>query len=133
MAALREMEALGIGVASECGGAGGGLLELALVAQEAGRRLAPIPVGETAAAARLLGRLEEKELLGPVLTGSTIVSLATGPGPVEKQLLVDGAIADGVLAVEGSSLLYVTRPGGAGPNPAAQLRRAGVGPMARRL
>ncbi|MDT5354538.1 MAG: hypothetical protein QOJ56_3070, partial [Mycobacterium sp.] len=107
-----ETEALGIGVASDCGGVGGGLLELALVAEEAGRRLAPIPVAETAAAARLLGRLGEKELIGPVLTGSSIVSLATGPGPVEKQLLVDGAIADAILAVEGSSLLYVIRPAG---------------------
>ena len=112
-----EMEALGIGVASDCGGAGGGLLDLALVAEEAGRRLAPIPVAETAAAARLLGRLGEKELVGAVLTGSIIVSLATGPGPVEKQLLVDGAIADGVLAVEGSSLLYVTRPAGLARTP----------------
>src|SRR6201993_5084953 len=111
------MEALGIGVASDCGGAGGGLLELALGAEEAGRRLAPIPVAETAAAARLRGRLGEKELIGPVLTGSTIVSLAIGPGPVEKQLLVDGAIADGVLAVEGSSLLYVTRPAGLARTP----------------
>ncbi|MDT5011662.1 MAG: hypothetical protein QOH57_3279 [Mycobacterium sp.] len=105
-----EIEALGIGVASDIGGAGGGLLELALVAEEAGRRLAPIPVAETAAAARLLGRLGEKELVGTVLAGGTIVSLATGRGPVEQQLLIDGAIADAVLALEGSSLLYVTRP-----------------------
>ncbi len=112
-----QTEALGIGVPSDCGGAGGGLLELALVAQEAGRRLAPIPVAETAAAARLLGRLGEKELIGPVLTGSTIVSLATGYGPVDKQLLVDGAIADGILALEGSSLLFVTRPPGLARTP----------------
>ena len=45
------------------GGADGGLLELALVAEEAGRRLAPIPVAETAAAARLLGRLGETDLV----------------------------------------------------------------------
>ena len=120
-----QTEALGIGVPSECGGAGGGLLELALVAEEAGRRLAPIPVAETAAAARLLGRLGEKELIGPVLTGSTIVSLATGYGPVDKQLLVDGAIADGILALEGDSLLYVTRPPGLARTP-----RPNVGALA---
>jgi len=111
--------ALGIGIPSELGGADGGLLELALVAEEAGRRLAPIPVAETAAAARLLGRLGEKELVGPVLNGSSIVSLATGPGPVEKQLLVDGAIADAVLAIEGSSLLYASRPAGLARTPRA--------------
>jgi alkylation response protein AidB-like acyl-CoA dehydrogenase len=107
-----QVEALGIGIPSDYGGADGGLLELALVAEEAGRRLAPIPVAETAAAARLLGRLGEKELLGPLLTGSTIVSLATRSGPVGDQLLVDGAIADAVLAFDGKSLLYVTRPDG---------------------
>ena len=51
-------------VPSDCGGADGGLLELALVAEEAGRRLAPIPVAETAAAARLLGRLAKKSCWG---------------------------------------------------------------------
>src|SRR6202022_4290331 len=107
-----ETEALGIGVASDCGGAGGGLLELALVAEEAGRRLAPIPVAETAPGGRLPGRFGEKELIGPVLTGSSIVSLATGRGPVEKQLLVDGALADAILSAEGGSLLYVIRPAG---------------------
>jgi alkylation response protein AidB-like acyl-CoA dehydrogenase len=107
-----DIGALGIGVSSDCGGGDGGLLELALVAEEAGRRLAPIPVAETAAAARLLGRLREKELLGPILSGSVIVSLATQPGPVAQQLLVDGAIADAVLALDGDSLVYVNRPDG---------------------
>jgi alkylation response protein AidB-like acyl-CoA dehydrogenase len=106
------IEALGIGIPSEHGGADGGLLELALVAEEAGRRLAPIPVAETAAAARLLARLGEKELLAPALNGSNIVSLATHSGPVRDQLLVDGAIADAVLALDGESLIYVTRPDG---------------------
>src|ERR1700694_5478205 len=81
-----DIGALGIGVPSDCGGGDGGLLELALVAEEAGRRLAPIPVAETAAAARLLGRLREKELLGSILSGSSIVSLATRPGPVGPQV-----------------------------------------------
>ncbi|GAB4902146.1 acyl-CoA dehydrogenase family protein [Mycobacterium avium] len=107
-----DVGALGIGVPSDCGGGDGGLLELALVAEEAGRRLAPIPVAETAAAARLLGRLREKELLGPVLRGSAIVSLATHCGPIAHQLLTDGAIADAVLSLDGDSLLYVNRPDG---------------------
>jgi alkylation response protein AidB-like acyl-CoA dehydrogenase len=102
--------ALGIGVPVDCGGEGGGLLELALVAQEAGRRLAPIPVVETTAAARLLGRLGEKELLGPVVNGATIVSIASAPGPVSEQLLIDGATADAVLILDGGALRYVTRP-----------------------
>src|ERR1700757_4363562 len=54
------MGAIGIGVPAESGGGGGELFELALVAEEAGRRLAPIPVAEPAVAARLLARLGEK-------------------------------------------------------------------------
>src|ERR1700744_5527278 len=106
------IEALGVGIPSDYGGSDGSLLDLALLAEEAGRRLAPIPVVETAAAARLLARLGEKELLASVLTGSSIVSLATRSGPVGDQLLVDGAIADAVLAFDGKALLYVTRPDG---------------------
>src|SRR6202012_3212895 len=106
------IEALSIGIPSDYGGSGGSPLELALVAQGAGRCLAPIPVAETAAAARLLARLGEKELLAPVLNGSNIVSLATRSAPVGAQLLVDGAIADAVLAFDGKSLLYVMRPDG---------------------
>jgi alkylation response protein AidB-like acyl-CoA dehydrogenase len=123
-----DIGALGIGVPSDCGGGDGGLLELALVAEEAGRHLAPIPVAETAAAARLLGRLREKELLAPVLTGSLIVSLATLPGPLAQQMLVDGAIADAVLALDGGSLVYVTRPDGL---PKAARRNLGGLPLAR--
>lgn len=106
------VEALGIGIPSDYGGSEGDLLELALLAEEAGRRLAPIPVAETAAAARLLARLGEKKLLAPVLTGSAIVSLATRSAPLGDQLLVDGAIADAVLAFDGESLRYVSRPDG---------------------
>ena len=123
-----QVEALGIGIPSDHGGADGGLLELALIAQEAGRRLAPIPIAETAAAARLLGRLGEKELLAPVLTGSNIVSLATGSRPVGDQLLVDGAIADAVLAFDGESVRYVTRPDG---QPTIPRRNLGGLPLAR--
>ena len=123
-----QVEALGIGIPSDHGGADGGLLELALIAEEAGRRLAPIPIAETAAAARLLGRLGEKELLGPVFTGSNIVSLATGSRPVCDQLLVDGAIAHAVLAFDGESVLYVTRPDG---QPTIPHRNLGGLPLAR--
>jgi len=107
-----ELEALGLGVPSDIGGADGGLLELALVAEEAGRRLAPIPVAETAAAVRLLARLRLKDLVDDVLTGSTIVSLATRPDLMADQPLVDGAIADAMVALDGTSLLFITRPDG---------------------
>jgi alkylation response protein AidB-like acyl-CoA dehydrogenase len=123
-----DIGALGMGVPSDCGGGDGGLLELALAAKEAGRRIAPIPVAETAAAARLLSRLNEKELLAPVLNGSVIVSVATWPGPVSQQMLVDGAIADAVLALDGNSLVYVSRRDGL---PKAARRNLGGLPIGR--
>ena len=107
------VEALGIGIPSDYGGADGGLLELALVAEEAGRRLAPIPVAETAAAARLLGSPRRKRAAGAgIEPDRTSCRWPRAARPVGDQLLVDGAIADAVLALDGEALLYVTRPDG---------------------
>jgi alkylation response protein AidB-like acyl-CoA dehydrogenase len=115
----RETGALGIGVAEDLGGGGGGLLELALVAQEAGRRLAPIPFVESAVASRLLARLAAVRMLDQVLTGSLVVlmaagaSSATGAGggaPVAAQLLPGGWIADAVLALVDGVVCWVPRP-----------------------
>src|ERR1700722_16506319 len=58
---LIETGALGVGVSEDLGGGGGGLLELALIAEEAGRRVAPVPFPETAAAARLLATCGERD------------------------------------------------------------------------
>jgi alkylation response protein AidB-like acyl-CoA dehydrogenase len=102
--------ALGVGIPESAGGGGGGLLELALIAEEAGRRVAPIPLAEPAAAARLLAACDSQPLLDDALGGARIVSLATRPGPVERQILADGAIADVVIALQGDRLVTVQRP-----------------------
>jgi hypothetical protein len=67
----------------------------------AGRHLASIPFAEAAVAARLLARLGAKELLESALSGRPIVTLATGAGPLEQQLLSAGAVADGTAATRG--------------------------------
>ena len=102
--------ALGVGIPEEIGGGGGGLLELALIAEEAGRRLAPVPFAEPAAAARLLSACGARTLLDDALGGVRIVSLATRPGPVARQLLTDGAVADVVLALQGDRVVALHRP-----------------------
>lgn len=102
--------ALGVGIPEDIGGGGGGLLELALIAEEAGRRVAPIPFAEPAAAARLLAVYGMRNLLDDALGGARIVSLATRPGPVERQLLTDGAVADVVVALQGDRVVAVHRP-----------------------
>ena len=101
---------LHIGVPEPLGGAGAGLFELVLVAEEAGRRLAPIPLAETIAAARLLGACGAKDLLHLALGGARMVSLAAAPGPVSAQVLADGAVADVVLGLVDGRLVAVSRP-----------------------
>jgi len=102
--------ALGVGVAEDAGGGGGALLELALIAEEAGRKVAPIPFAEPAAAARLLAQCGVSDLLDDALSGTRLVSLATGSGPVERQLLTDGAVADIVLCWQDDQVAAVHRP-----------------------
>lgn len=107
---LAELGVVGIAVPSDLGGAGAGLLELALIAEEAGRHLAAVPLAEPWAAARLLARLDRADLLGPALDGSRLVSLAPARVPVGEQLLPDGAIADVVLARSDQDVIIAGRP-----------------------
>jgi alkylation response protein AidB-like acyl-CoA dehydrogenase len=107
---LTATGALGVGVPEGSGGGGGGLLELALIAEEAGRRVAPIPFAEPAVAARLLVACGAPQLLEEAMSGGRMVSLAPRPGPIEHQLLPDGAVADVVLALRGDRLVAVQRP-----------------------
>jgi alkylation response protein AidB-like acyl-CoA dehydrogenase len=109
-AMMADIGLLHIGVPEGLGGAGAGLFELVLVAEEAGRRLAPVPLAETVAATRLLAACGAKELLGLALEGARLVSLPPAPGPVRTQVLADGAVADVVLGLVDGSLVAVSRP-----------------------
>jgi alkylation response protein AidB-like acyl-CoA dehydrogenase len=51
---LVGLDAVGIAIDENLGGAGAGLLELVLIAEEAGRRVACVPLVEAVLAARLL-------------------------------------------------------------------------------
>jgi alkylation response protein AidB-like acyl-CoA dehydrogenase len=125
-AQLVRTGALGIAVPEHLGGAGAGLLELVLLAEEAGRRLASVPIAEPLAAARLLAEFQANDLLGEALDGSKLVSLATGTAPVADQILADGALADRIIALDGERLVVLTRPVGA-----RHLPNVGSLPMAR--
>jgi len=76
-----ELGFAGIGIAEAHGGAGLGTVELALIAEELGRTLAPIPWFETAvlaatAIAEAGSDAQKSALLGPIARGETIVTLA---------------------------------------------------------
>lgn len=107
---MSDIGLLHIGVPEDLGGSGAGLFELVLVAEEAGRRLAPVPVVETIAATRLLGACGAKHLLQLALEGARLVSLPPAPGLVPGQVLADGAVTDLVLGLVHGRLVAVSRP-----------------------
>jgi alkylation response protein AidB-like acyl-CoA dehydrogenase len=109
-ARMADVGLLHIGVPEDLGGAGAGLFELVLVAEEAGRRLVPVPLAETVAATRLLVACGAHDLLRRALEGTRLVSLAPAPGPLATQVLADGAVADAVLGLVDGRLVAVSRP-----------------------
>ncbi|RYY29106.1 MAG: acyl-CoA dehydrogenase [Sphingomonadales bacterium] len=85
---------------------GSTLLDAAIVAEEAGRRLASAPVIEAMVANALLGRA------GAELPDG-IVTLALAPvEPGRAQVVPAGAIADTIVALDGDQLVAIARPAG---------------------
>jgi alkylation response protein AidB-like acyl-CoA dehydrogenase len=105
----------GLGVASmalpeTAGGDGAGIVELSLVAEEAGRSLAPVPLLEHVVAARLLAAAatdEARGLLERAADGTRLLGLALGPlnGP---RLVSTAAVADAVVALDGDQVVVLT-------------------------
>jgi alkylation response protein AidB-like acyl-CoA dehydrogenase len=108
----------GIALAEELGGANAGLLDVALMLEVLGARLAPAPMVEHTVAARLLARATGTLPEG-VADGSTLVTIALRP-PIDgvARLVPAGAVADVVIALDGEELVAVTAPppGAAVPN-----------------
>ncbi len=126
---LVETGALGIRVPEALGGAGAGLLDAAVLAEQAGRWLAPAPLVEAVVAAGLLAKLDgaaPRALLAELLAGESIVSLALREEA--SQLVPGGSAADGVLALDGDALVLLRRP--SGPAGSA-LRNLGASALAR--
>ena len=96
---LVEMGVPSMATPETAGGGGASLLDVALVAELAGRHLAPVPLVETVVAARLLARAGSADWLDRAHEGA-IVTLAVG-GPVVPA----GAIAEAVIALDGDRLV----------------------------
>ncbi len=96
----------------DVGGDGATLVDLALVAEELGRVLAPVPWIDHVCAARLAERLGAVE--ADVVEGSRILGLDAAPEQVAGARLVPcGAIADGLIVRDGNDvtlLTFATRP-----------------------
>lgn len=107
---LNEMGAASMGLPESAGGDGATLLDLTLIAEEAGTALAPVPFIEHAAAARALAAAPgaPADLLAAAAAGRRILALAMTPADREaRQLVPGGAVARDVIALDGRSLVAV--------------------------
>lgn len=103
--------ATAMGLPENAGGLELGLLELCLVADAAGKVLAPLPFVEVASAGRLLAAVAPgDDLLEEVATGQCLLSLNLVMGAEEKRLVPWGSVAKHLLVLEGDSLLLCSDP-----------------------
>jgi alkylation response protein AidB-like acyl-CoA dehydrogenase len=104
-ARLTGMRAVVMGVPEEAGGDGAGLLELSLLTEEFGRRVAPVPLVEAVVAARLLARANPSSSRSVAeAAGDGLVTLALHPGP-GPQLVPAAAVADAVVGLAHEELV----------------------------
>jgi alkylation response protein AidB-like acyl-CoA dehydrogenase len=107
---IRPLGAPGAGVAETLGGGGASMLEMSILAECAGRTLAPIPIVDHVVAARAC---PEPDLVD----GSLVATLALRPASDGIwQLVPAGAIAGVVLGLDGDEFVAVrSAPPGSGP------------------
>ncbi len=103
---LADMRAVAMGLPEAVGGDGAGLVELSLVAEEFGRRLAPVPLVEAAVTARVLARAASSvpEWVAGAASGDRLVTLALRPGP-GLQLVPAAAAVDAVVYLAHDELI----------------------------
>jgi alkylation response protein AidB-like acyl-CoA dehydrogenase len=98
-----------LAVPESLGGGGGGVLDLVLVAQEAGRRVAPVPFVEAATAGNLLASAGATELVRSVVDGALPTLALRLPVDGVCRLVPAGAIADIVVVLDGADLIALRR------------------------
>lgn len=107
---LRDLGITRLGVPAPDGD-GGGLVELAIAAEEVGRTGSATALAETAAVGRMLARLgagPARGLLGQQLAGSKLLSLVpVAAADRGRQLVPCGTVADSVIALAGDRLVAI--------------------------
>jgi len=124
---LLSVGAVEMAVPEAAGGWGASLLDLALVAEQHGRFVAPAPLVEAQVTARLLARLPAAaDLLAAVVRGDTLATIAVRPARDGVATLVPaGAVADVAVVLDGDRLVAVHRPADVRP-----VENAGALPLA---
>jgi alkylation response protein AidB-like acyl-CoA dehydrogenase len=128
VSAVRESEPLGyapdlwqklvrtgvttMGLPRAYGGDESSLIDLAVIAEEAGRVMAPVPMTSHVAASRLLGRVTApRALLEDAAAGDRVFTLAPSPvRPGRRQLVPDAALARDVIGLDDERLVLFTSP-----------------------
>ena len=114
---LAEQGALAIRVPEAAGGLGLGLIDAAVLMDEAGRTLASGPLAEALVAARLLAELggeQASALLERVLSGEAVVTLAFHDiAEQPRQWIAGGLVAESVIARNGDDVVLVSVPNSA--------------------
>ena len=105
---LLELEAPFLRVPEAQGGGGMNLLDACLMLEQAGRRLASVPLAESIVALRILalaGGNVAREWIEKVRSGDAILTLALHPTMNgTAQLVPGGAVAQGILTFDGKKL-----------------------------
>jgi len=113
---LAELGAFCLRVPQASGGLGLGLLDAAVLMEEAGRTLVSGPLAETLIAARVLASLGDETsggLLERVLAGKAVVTLAFADIVSEPvQWVAGGAVAEAVIARKADQIVLIAVPEG---------------------
>ncbi|MFM5906818.1 MAG: acyl-CoA dehydrogenase [Novosphingobium sp.] len=111
---LGELGAFAMRVPEEAGGLGLGLLDAAVLMDEAGRTLVSGPLAETLVANRVLSQLAadaQADLLGRAVGGEAVVTLALHDIAAQpRQWVSGGLVAEAVLARRGNDIVLVSVP-----------------------
>jgi len=128
---LAELGALSMRVPEQAGGLDMGIFDAGLLMEEAGRTLASGPLAEAIVAARLLAQLDPQDGTGlrdAVISGNSILTIAMHDVAMQpEQLVAGGAVADAVIAREGSNIVLLRFD----PSRAAPQRTLASTPIAR--
>ncbi|PLK25741.1 acyl-CoA dehydrogenase family protein [Novosphingobium sp. TH158] len=111
---LGELGAFAMRVPEEAGGLGLGLLDAAVLMDEAGRTLVAGPLAEALVANRLLAQLaaeSQADLLGRAVAGEAVVTLAFHDLAARPlQWIAGGLVAEAVIARRGDDVVLVSVP-----------------------
>jgi len=109
---LADVGAFGVRVPADSGGAGGSLLDAVLLAEQAGRHLAPGPVIESITACAGLASLDHPkahQLLDSALSGDCVLTFPAYCIDAGRTLVPGGAVATAALAFDGQTLVAAKR------------------------